>query len=175
MNKYQTPKRHTRWTPFTHNTHARTGVDTGNSTEANAAPHHSETVEAAARTQPVPDAAGPRARITSNLSGSTPPTGTSTGTATQAVAQTPTMGTSTGEAQNSLAAAPNSSAMTLRPRQLFQNCQPLRLPQPAIRCFPVSHKRQKNDEDALFSGRPKTEGKRTYGKLDLKPADFEIQ
>ena len=106
---YQTPKYHTRWTPFTHN-YARTGMDTGTSMEATAAAHHSGPIEPAARTPPVPAAAAPRARITSFFSGSSPPTGTGTGTATPAVAQTPTTGTSTGEAQKALAEAPNTSA-----------------------------------------------------------------
>ena len=102
---YQTPKYHTRWTPFTHN-YARTGMDTGTSMEATAAAHHSGPIEPAARTPPVPAAAAPRARITSFFSGSSPPTGTGTGTAIPAVAQTPTAGTSTGEAQKALAEAP---------------------------------------------------------------------
>ena len=85
-------------------------MGTGTSMEATAAAHHSGPIEPAARTPPVPAAAAPRARITSFFSGSSPPTGTGTGTATPAVAQTPTTGTSTGEAQKALAEAPNDSA-----------------------------------------------------------------
>ena len=78
--------------------------------EATAAAHHNGPIEPAARTPPVPTAAAPRARITPFVSGSSPPTGTGTGTATPAVAQTPTTGTSTDEAQKALAEAPNTSA-----------------------------------------------------------------
>ena len=80
-----------------HPRHAHTGMDTGTSMEATAAPNHSGPIAPAARTPPVPAAAAPRARITSLLSGSILPTGTGTGTATPAVAQTPTTGISTRE------------------------------------------------------------------------------
>ena len=85
-------------------------MDTGTSMEATAAGHHSWSIEPAARTPPVSAAAAPRARITSFFSGSSPPTGSGTGTATPAVAHTPTTGTSTGEAQKSLAELSNTSA-----------------------------------------------------------------
>ena len=62
-----------------------------------------------------PDPTGTSCRRASSedhvvFSGSSPPTGSGTGTATPAVAHTPTTGTSTGEAQKSLAELSNTSA-----------------------------------------------------------------
>ena len=90
--------------------HARTGMDTGTSMEATAAPHHSAPIKPAARTPPSPAAAASRAMVTSFFPGSTPLTGTGTGIATSVVGQTPMESTSIGEARKALAAAPNSSA-----------------------------------------------------------------
>ena len=70
---------------------------------------------------------------------------------------------------------PTLQPQGLRPRQQLPNRQPLRLPQAERRCCPVRHEWLDNDGEGLFTEPPWKKGKkRTYGKLELKPPDFEI-
>ena len=151
-------------------------MDTGTSMEAAAAAHHSGPIEPAARTPPVPAAAAPRARITSFFSGSSPPTGTGTGAASPAVAQTPATSTSTGEAQKALAEAPNTSATGPETPAAAPESPATTTPTSGETMLPgESHEWLDNDGEGLFTEPPKKKGKkRTYGKLELKPPDFEI-
>ena len=164
LETYQNPKYHTRGTPFTHNS----GMDTGNSMEATAtaAAHHSGPIEPAARTPPVPAAAASRVRITSFFSGSSPPIGTGTGTATPAVAHTPTTGTSTGETQKALAEAPDTSATGPETPAAAPESLATTTPTGGETMLPgESHEWLDNDGESLFTEPPKKGKKRTYGKL----------
>ena len=100
--RLKTPSNYELITPGGHHSSTtRTGIDTGTSMEAAAAPHHSGPIEPAAPIPPRPATAVPRARITSLFfSGFTPLTGTYT--STLAVDQAPTIP----------AAAPESPATT---------------------------------------------------------------
>ena len=143
--------------------------------EATAAPHHSSApIDPEAPTSPMHAAAAPRARITLFFSGFTPLTGT--GTATPAVPQAPTTGTSTGEAPEALAAASNASATGPDTPAAAPESPATTTPTSGETMPPgESHEWQDNDWEALFTEPPKKKGERTYGRLELKPPDFEIQ
>ena len=151
-------------------------MDTGTSMEATAAAHHSGPIEPAARIPPVSAAAAPRARISSFFSGSSPPTGIGTGTTTPGVAQTTTTGTSTGEAQKALAEAPNTSATGPETPAAAPESPATTTPTSGETMLPgESHEWLDDDGGGLFTEPSKKKGKkRTYGKLELKPPDFEI-
>ena len=89
--------------------------------------------------------------------------------------QSPTTDNSTGEAPEALAAAPNASATGRE--------TPAAAPESPATTTPTSgetmlagesHEFHHNDGEALFTGPPKKKGKRTYGRLELKPPDMDI-